>query len=401
MSIVVGGALAGVIGHMAVNVVKFGSPTALPADRQLLTINSPERAAWFAGNNGSFFSPRFLPTTLVHYLRPDTVSFERLVPFVRYGALADDRGSYPMETITTSASITAAATLLFVAAIAGVVIAMRSRAWRWLALTVGAAIAAVPTFTIGFIGNRYLVDMLPMLMIPAAIAFAALPVRACFVRAARIGVGALAVWGLWCNVSLAVWTLDLKSPAFTSFRYRVDGWVFGDPAPGLTDLTPGMAVPRDAMVAVDHDATLGTCSAVYIAEQGAWVALERTNGGRRLSGTVAIEDPATPSDGGRSGFTIAGGDTWSIVAAVDGDQQLWSLDVAGTVTEGAPITRSGGVAHVTIVADPLTAELSVTVNGELALFSFAVPPGPMLPTDALALDPEPGDSLCRQLEARR
>jgi hypothetical protein len=390
--VVAGGAVLGVVGHMAVNVAKFGSPTALPADRQLLTINSAERAAWFAGNNGSFFSTRFLPTTLVQYLRPDTVSFERLIPFVRYGALADDRGSYPMETITASASITAAATLLFVAAVVGVVIAARTKAWRWLALTAGAAVAALPTFTIGFIGNRYLVDMLPMLMVPAALAFVALPVRTPLLRVARIGTAALVVWGLWCNVSLALWTQDLKEPGFTSFRYRVDGWVFGDPAPGLIDLTPGMAVPRDGVVALDRDATLGTCSGVYIAEQGAWVALERTNGARRLTGEVQLTPGAT---------TVAGGETWSIVATVVDDEARWSLDVDGTVTTGDPMPLTVGPAHVTIVADPLTAELSVTVDGTLALFSFAVPPGTLLPTDALVLDGDRGESLCRQLEARR
>ena len=85
--------------------------------------------------------------------------------------LAADRGSYPMETITASASLTTSATLLLVAAVVGVALIVRGRRWPLLALVGGGAIAAAPTFTIGFIGNRYLVDMLPMLLVPAALAF--------------------------------------------------------------------------------------------------------------------------------------------------------------------------------------------------------------------------------------
>jgi hypothetical protein len=64
--IVVIGCVVGFAIHSALNWAKFGSPTALPAERQVLSLQDPERAAWFAGNDGSFFSIRFLPTTLVH-----------------------------------------------------------------------------------------------------------------------------------------------------------------------------------------------------------------------------------------------------------------------------------------------------------------------------------------------
>ncbi len=74
---VVGGAALGFAVHAGINWAKFGSPTKLPGQLQLLSINDPARAAWFSGNGDSFFSLRFLPTTVVHYLRPDTVRFER------------------------------------------------------------------------------------------------------------------------------------------------------------------------------------------------------------------------------------------------------------------------------------------------------------------------------------
>jgi hypothetical protein len=205
------------------------------------------------------------------------------------------------------------------------------------------------------------------------------------------------VWAAWCNTSLATWTQNLKEPGFTSFRYRVDGWVFGDPAPALVDLEPGMAVPRDGVVAIDHDTATGSCDAVYVAEQGHWVPLERTNGVRRLGGTLALDGPTT---------AVAGGDTWTLWAEIDAATLRFVVEVDGVATTGSSVDLAGAgagtsLARITIVADPVIGELSVTVGGELALFSFAVPPGPMVPFAAFTLDAGAGDSLCRQLLARR
>ena len=393
--LLVGGAVVGFTGHVLVNWLKFATALGLPAERQLLSITDPTRAAWFAGNNGSFFSMRFLPTTVVHYLRPDTVSFERLFPFVRYGQLATDRGSYPLETITASASITATATLLFGAAIIGLVVAVRVRAWPWLITFGGACLAAGPTFTIGFIGNRYLVDMLPMLMIPAALAFAALPVSSpALVRAARAAVVALVVWGAWSNVALAMWTQNLKEPGFTEWRYRVDDWMFGDPAPALVALDPSQPVARDGVVAVVVDRDTGRCDAVYIAEQATWVALERNPGPRALRGTIDLAQGST---------ALAGGDTWTVSAVRDGNDVRVEFDEGTGVQAGAALVIDAGATDVRIVADETTGEFSLTLDGQLALFRFSAPPSPMLAFDGFtAIEPAPdGGTLCHRLDARR
>ncbi len=396
---VVGASVAGFATHAAVNWAKFGSPTKLPGQLQLLSLNDPVRAAWFAGNNDSFFSTKFLSTTVVQYLRPDTIRFERLVPFVRYGPLATDRSSYPLETITPSASLTASATLLLGVAILGVVVAVRRRRWTLLALIVGGAIAASPTFTIGFIGNRYLVDMMPLLLMPAALAFAtiAMPSRT-WSRLARIATVALVVWGAWCNVSLALWTQQLKEPGFTEWRYRTDGWIFGDPAPGLADLVIGAPVPRDGVVGLAHD-DAGACSGVYIAEQGTWVELERTNGSLELRGDlIAPSDPEV-------GIGVVAGDDWQIGAsAVDGGFQFGFFPGGPdqpTLGEVIDVPADGVVRDLTVVVDPIVGQLSVVVGDQLALFRFGAPPGQMVPFAGFTLDADPGDSLCRQLEARR
>jgi hypothetical protein len=381
-------ALAGFVLHVATNLARFGSPLSIPAEQQQLTLVDPTRAEWFAGNNGSFFSLRFLPTTLVHYLRPDTVRFERLIPGVRFGPLATDRGSYPMETITPAASITATATVLCIAGVIGLVLCVRRRAWVWLALWTGACVAAVPTFTIGFIGNRYLADMLPALATPAAVAFAVFAVPQGWRRIARITVVIGVVWGLWANTALAIWTQQLKEPGFTSARYRVDGRFFGDPAPGLITTSPGRPVPRDGVVGVEADAD-GACTSVSIAEQGVWVPLERS-GPAVLSGVIAA-----------GGERLATGTGWMLV--LDGERLTLNLDGADPVT-GTIDVRVGDT--ITIVDDRLTGQFLVRlgndpVRGDIALFRFGSFDGAVTVGDGLAVGEQPSDSLCRALEARR
>ena len=275
--------VAAVATHMTLNVARFGSLLHLPADRQVLTLDDPERAAWFAGNGNSFFGLRFLPTTLAHYVRPDTVAFERLVPFIRFGRPAVDYADYPLETTQPAASLTATATALVVLAVIGLVFIIRRRQWLWLALTGAAAVGAVPTLMIGFIANRYLADLLPALVVPAAVAAWALEVPAA--RGARAAVataaGAVLLWGLWSNVALALWGQNLKEAGFTELRYRVDRAVFGGDPPAVVSLGASTPVGRDGVVGVAPG-----CAGVYIAEQGHWVPLERSPGQRVLRGTV-------------------------------------------------------------------------------------------------------------------
>jgi hypothetical protein len=388
--------VGGVALHVAVNLTRFGSPLSIPAANQQLTLVDPERAAWFAGNDGSFFSPRFLETTVVHYLRPDTVRFERLAPWVRFGPLATDRGSYPMETITPAASLTASATVLFVAAVVGLVVLARRRSGTWLALWAGACVGALPTFTIGFIGNRYLVDLLPALVVPAAATFAvvALPVgdrvRTTTRTSARIVLVLGIVWGAWVNTALAIWTQQLKEPGFTEFRYRLDERLFDAPSPALVVAVPGGVVPRDGVVGIVTGPD--GCTAVSITEQGVWVPLERS-GPSVLTGTVT-------DDG-----ILATGDGWQLVAD-DGATRLLidAADPIGSAADAPPV-RAGDT--ITVVDDPLTGQFLVRaggdpVDGALVVFRFGSFGGAVVAGTALTPTPvQPSDSLCRALEARR
>ncbi len=367
----IGGVLP-IAAHVAVNFAKFGTLTSIPGDRQLLSLTDPDRAAWFAGNNGSFFSYRFLPTTLVQYLRPDGIRFERLVPGIRFGPLAVDRGSYPAESITPASSLPASATLLLVLAVVGVVWMIRRRNRTWSLLVAAALIGAVPTFMIGFVANRYLIDMLPPLIVAGAVGIwivLAVPWQ----RAVRIVGVVLVVWGLWVNASLATWTNEYKTLGFTQLRYDIDDALFGSPAPSLVPLVAGVDVPRDGIVALDP-----RCQGVYMAEQGHWLALDR-GGTRRASGT--IDAPAV----------LAAGSGWTLeLVESDGVTALRVVDSTGAVTFDQPVDVATPTDYE-VVLDGVSREYTARVGDAVVL----------LPAELSAIRPAEADgapsALCVEL----
>lgn len=364
------------VAHVLVNLAKFGTALSVPADRQVLSITDPERAAWFAGNANSFFSMRFLPTTMAHYWRPDTIRFERLVPGIRYGPLAEDYGSYPVETVTTASSLTVSATLLLVLACVGVVWLVRRRARAWLVVVAATACGAIPTFLIGFIANRYLIDMLPPLIVAAAVGAWLLPVDD---RWWRVAAAVLLAWGAWVNTALATWTLELKSPGFTELRYGIDEAVFGGGHDSLITLDPDAPVPRDAVVGVLDD-----CTGVYIAEQGRWVALDRANGIRRISGDLG-DGPAV----------LAIGATWQLAVQPTADGLTVVLtDDAGDGDFARPV--GGGPLTYEIIVDDVAGEYFARVGGDGFFLAPDVVSGRAdLRPDSSA--PPPTSDLCRAL----
>ena len=388
------GAAIAVFTNVAINLAKFGTLFDLPADRQVLTLRSAQRAAWFAGNHGSFLSFRFLPTTVVHYFRPDAIGFERLVPFVRFGPRAAEYGSYPLESNTPASSLTASATLLVLLAAIGLGIIVRRRSWPLVALFAGALVAAVPSFLIGFVANRYLTDMLPALIIPAAAALAvvARPTRTSARVAGRLA-AVLVAWGLWVNVSLATWIQNLKEPGFTEMRYAIDDTVFGGSPPSVVDLVAGAVVPRDGVVAID-----GQCDGLYIAEQGRWVALELADGVRRLQGTIrpGSEPLLIQSPAGTIELRLTADSGWASYQAVD-----------GTLITGSAITIEASdvdAIDVDVTSDPITNNLTVRIDDQTVLLAFEAPDlanasvGSAFSVRSAADNSVP---ICHDLQARR
>lgn len=352
-AVVLGAAAVPVGMSVLLNLARFGTLFDLPADRQVLSLLDPRRAAWFAGNGGSFFSFRFLPTTLVQYLRPDAVRVERLVPFVRFGPLATEYGSYPLEGNTPATSLPVAAPLVFGLAIVGLAVIVRRRLGRLVPLLLGSLAATAPTLLIGFVAQRYLVDLLPTLVVPAAVAVAAMGSVG---RPMRVVGGVAIAWGAVVAVALATWISELKEPSFTTVRYAIDDVFFDGPPPGVIRLEPALAVPRDGVVAID-----GPCAGLYIAEQGRWVALERADGVRSITFEIL------------EGRTSVSTDAGQLVIDLDDTARVTWRPLDGTEVVSGPIENGQRPARVVVSADPVVDGLLVEVDGRVVLGAPAVP----------------------------
>ena len=235
-----------------------------------------------------------------------------------------------------------------------------------------ALIGAVPTFMIGFVANRYLIDMLPPLIVAGAVGIwivLAVPWQ----RAVRIVGVVLVVWGLWVNASLATWTNEYKTLGFTQLRYDIDDALFGSPAPSLVPLVAGVDVPRDGIVALDP-----RCQGVYMAEQGHWLALDR-GGTRRASGT--IDAPAV----------LAAGSGWTLeLVESDGVTALRVVDATGAVTFEQPVDVATPTDYE-VVLDGVSREYTARVGDAVVL----------LPAELSAIRPAEADgapsALCVEL----
>jgi hypothetical protein len=334
----VGAGVLPLVAHMLVNFAKFGTLMSVPGDRQLLSLTSAARAEFFERTGGSFFSLRFLPTTVAQYLRPDTIAFERLVPGIRYGPLAPDYANFPVESTTPSSSITVSALLLVVLAVIGLVWLVRRRALTWLTVVIATTLGAMPTFLIGFIANRYLIDMLPPLIFAAAIGIWLLVdlERRQFVQG---GVAVLAVWGLWVNASLAMWNIGYKTVGFTEARYSLDDTIFGGGHDSLVVIDEATLVPRDGVVGVTSD-----CSGVWIAEQGRWVALDRPDGVRQATGNLDVD--SANGDG-----VLAAGVNWQLsVEGLDSPTPRTTFTSGNVVTFDLPLDVGDGRYAITVDA---------------------------------------------------
>ena len=380
----VGGAIAAVASSAAFNFGKFGTLFGFPFEKQVLSLITPTRAAWFAGNHNSFTSVRFLKTTLAQYLRPDTVRFERLVPFVRFGPRATEFGSYPLESNTPTVSITAAATLLCILAAVGVVWMISRRLWMWAAMTVSMCAAAVAVFLLGFTASRYLVDMLGPLIVAGAIGVWVIPTRSRRTLFSVVAV-TLAVWGLWVNVALATWTQSSLQPGFTGLRYAVDRTVFDGASPALLNGVPAV-VPRDGVVAVDRD-----CNGVYIAADSHWFVLERRQGVRRFTGTVRL-----PAEG-QSIVVALYDEAWQLTLRITSNEQVVQVrGIDGSLLAEATVRGRSAEVKVEIVLDPVTNDFHANVGAAFVFLPGVVDAG-SLETPGLVRAADPGAPLCRDL----
>jgi hypothetical protein len=197
----------------AINWVKFGTPFGLPMAAQVWTKFDAHRREVLAANDGSVFSPSFLPSTTRAYLHPLGLRLTLVFPFITLpSAPAAEVGGATLDVTYRTASLPTSMPLLFLLGIWGVVTAFRRRTVGRARLTCiplfAATVATAGVLVAGYIANRYLAEFLPLLVLAAAVGVVDLFRRAAqrsqrVRRGALAAVAALGVFGLLANLAVA------------------------------------------------------------------------------------------------------------------------------------------------------------------------------------------------------
>ena len=293
---VVGGVAFGVV-----NTAKFGSPTALPFDKQVATQHAwPARKAAIAKYGGDLLSPTLVPVNVIQDLRPDLLSPSALWPLVRYRDAKPVNLFDPVfDTVEPSAGLTLTVPALLVLTVIAAVGALRRR--RRVGndgspdgvavlrpFLLGATLAALASLSIAFISQRYLSDAVPLLVVGGAGGAAIIDRWASIAdtarrrRQVRVAVGALvavSVFGAVTNIAVTWLFQRVEVPKDTATR--VDGvrarlrahQLLGLDLPPVVKAATAPGTSQAGKILI-----VGDCAAMYWgADNGKWFPMQVSN----------------------------------------------------------------------------------------------------------------------------
>ncbi|HEU5306218.1 MAG TPA: hypothetical protein VFW97_02740, partial [Acidimicrobiia bacterium] len=283
-----------VILYTSLNFAKFGTPVSVPWEKQRFTEKITTRREFLAENHNTFFGPQFVPTTLVAYLRPDAFRLDDQFPYLGFNPSMIGRetglAGVRFDKIDATGSIPVSFPLLTVLGILGVVgvVAARRRRPRLVLVTgplIGAAAAAASIFVFGFIAQRYLSDVMPLLALGGAVGFVlltdALPRMSRVTRRATIAVVlVLGLGATWVTFAEAFWYQRVfASPGDeVATRRFVQSRTDAPQLPGISSLTP---VTQGEHLPLDGDPgqlfVVGACDGLYVSNGATVSELSHTN----------------------------------------------------------------------------------------------------------------------------
>lgn len=374
------GAVIPVAVYAIVNVAKFGTLFSTPLDQQIFSRFNGNRQAALRVNGGSLFNLRYLATTLVQYLRPDALRARHLFPFLDFTTWRSNvfLGAR-FDTLDRASSITATMPALCILGVVGVVAAARRRfdppTRRALgASTLGAAVAVLPTLAIGFVANRYLIDFLPLIMVPACFGLQLMLDKREAPRSRRISalaaaVALLMVFGVWANVSLGLTYARLYAApdtatlrGFVGFQESVGNLLGSGAYPVLRTERLGRPAPPDTL------AVVGPCDGLYWANGTfAWQALEIGAGGANLrlrlahDAMTSVPTPIVRLGNGEHPYAVA------LRRVSPASWQITVSDTLGRVHTGDRVSATpGSRSIVQVVLDRALHTAAVTIDGHSA-----------------------------------
>ncbi|HSP30042.1 MAG TPA: hypothetical protein VLN74_15935, partial [Ilumatobacteraceae bacterium] len=259
------------------NMLRFGRPLGPPMELQVLSQVDEQRMRMLAYAGGDFVDPRYLPTNLLAYLRPDGLSVSARFPFLDAPhQLPHVFGDAVYDITYRTPSLPAATPLLFglgmLGLVVGIMTARDRAAARWLLVVAAVGVPAGATLLIwGFLAPRYLADfvvtLLPLSVIGLAWLIRAVDARSDSARRWFVaGAVAVAGWSVAANIAMALSSSYLTGPdggvgELVALQGRGGYWTSGDTV--RHDDVTGFSFERDDPPPVGQIAVLGDCA-------GAW-----------------------------------------------------------------------------------------------------------------------------------
>ncbi len=362
---------------------KFGYPVGLPMADQVWTQIDQHRQQFLAANGGKAYSPTFIPTTALTYLRPDGLRLTDVFPYVTLPARAPSVvGGVVMDMTYRTSSAPASMPLVFLLGVWGAITSFRRTPIGRAALVripmLAAAAATVGVFVWGYVSNRYLSDLLPLLFVACAVGIAdiwrRLEGRPARVRRAwASGFAVLAVVSVVINVAVASTPQDVGAWQGSMVQSYVQtqedlGAISGNSiasnAVGGSTLPAG--APADTLFVLDN------CSALYLSNgerYAPWIPVSLAS---PFSQDFSVRFTRRTQTLQQVALVQMGRDVQSAVYLdYDGSKMRVVLSDPLFFTTGiwTPVTL-GNRYDIKVVADLPRQSLTVDINGHRALQSL-------------------------------
>jgi hypothetical protein len=397
--------------YVYVNYSRFGSFFGVPLGEQVYSQFNPARRRALADNGGNLFGLKFLPTQILQLARPDGWRFDSLFPWITFPGPATVLGGVTFDTRDWASSIPATMPALTLLGGTGVVVLVRrAGAAAVRAPLIGAVCGGLGTFTIAFVANRYMSDLLPAIVLASLVGLHALLAamrrvpRATWTRIVAVVVLVLAVTSLWVNFALAFSYQRALYPqaageraGFIGFQQDVDELIPGGPR-GNVQFGPELPArgSRGEMFVV------GDCGGLYWSDSREWYAVERGNGAGHFRLRVRFPDVAA---GEEALLGIGAGSDQNVLQVrylPDHRARFVLLSrVAPKPLVSAPQRIEPGHAHsLDVIIDSRTGLVRVTLDGHVVLDEIVFLVTGDQPTIGSAADQAPFSGSIRELPVR-
>jgi hypothetical protein len=410
-----------------VNWAKLGMPLGLSEANQVWTQVNAHRRYYLASNGGNAFGVKYLPSTLVAYMRPAGLHIGSAFPFLSLPtAPAAAVGNVVLDEVYPTASIPASMPLIFLLACWGLVTAFRRRAIGRIGVTrillVATAAGTAGVLFFGYIADRYLADFLPFLALAAMIGlidvWRRLEGRSRRVRVSVLAViAAVGLFGVWANIGAAItptalWTSTQAKQFVTT----------ADSLGGAGPVQHGRTLPYFAPAGTIE--VVGDCSGLYVStgfsystvpgqqlQHETWTPVEQGPGiNNRL--TLEFNRPVQPGDPpvrlltfGKNTLVaepVGAGQVRLVVQHPSQPSIDWPTDSTGPL----PV-RPGVPYRITVTTDPNLQSIDVSGLGGGIQYYLAgpgpavvlatAPTGPSAATVTELATPPPSMALCQTM----